>query len=118
MSLDFTDIFCGAGGSSIGLVAAGLELKLAANHWDRAIETHSANFRDAGAGAVNSTGGFTITTSSGNRFSGRADPATGFLTGTYVVLTPVIGWLFFRHRIGGKVAMSGGQSGEYCHQSI
>ena len=29
---------------------------------------------------------------------------TGFLTGTYVVLTPVIGWLFFRHRIGGKVA--------------
>lgn len=47
MSLDFTDIFCGAGGSSIGLVAAGLELKLAANHWDRAIETHSANFRDA-----------------------------------------------------------------------
>jgi hypothetical protein len=31
---------------------------------------------------VNSTGGFTITTPSGNRFSGRADPATGFLTGT------------------------------------
>ena len=30
---------------------------------------------------------------------------TGFLTGTYVVLTPVIGWLFFRHRIGGKVAL-------------
>jgi hypothetical protein len=47
MSLDFTDIFCGAGGSSIGLAEAGLELKLAANHWDRAIETHSANFRDA-----------------------------------------------------------------------
>jgi DNA (cytosine-5)-methyltransferase 1 len=47
MSLDFTDIFCGAGGSSIGLVAAGLELRLAANHWDRAIETHSANFPEA-----------------------------------------------------------------------
>jgi hypothetical protein len=47
MSIDFTDIFCGAGGSSIGLVAAGLELKLAANHWDRAIETHSANFPHA-----------------------------------------------------------------------
>jgi DNA (cytosine-5)-methyltransferase 1 len=47
MSIDFTDIFCGAGGSSIGLVAAGLELKLAANHWDRAIETHSANFPNA-----------------------------------------------------------------------
>ncbi|WP_405747723.1 DNA cytosine methyltransferase [Streptomyces canus] len=43
MSLTFTDIFCGAGGSSTGLVAAGLELKLAANHWARAIETHAAN---------------------------------------------------------------------------
>jgi DNA (cytosine-5)-methyltransferase 1 len=43
MSLTFTDIFCGAGGSSTGLVAAGLELKLAANHWQRAIETHAAN---------------------------------------------------------------------------
>jgi DNA (cytosine-5)-methyltransferase 1 len=47
MSLTYTDIFCGAGGSSIGLTAAGMELKLAANHWDRAIETHSANFTDA-----------------------------------------------------------------------
>jgi hypothetical protein len=47
MSLTFTDIFCGAGGSSIGLTAAGFELKLAANHWQRAIDTHSANFRDA-----------------------------------------------------------------------
>jgi DNA (cytosine-5)-methyltransferase 1 len=45
--LTYTDIFCGAGGSSIGLTEAGLELKLAANHWARAIETHSANFRDA-----------------------------------------------------------------------
>lgn len=45
--LTFTDIFCGAGGSSIGLAAAGFELKLAANHWARAIETHAANFRDA-----------------------------------------------------------------------
>ena len=47
MSLTFTDIFCGAGGSSIGLTAAGFELKLAANHWQRAIDTHAANFRDA-----------------------------------------------------------------------
>jgi DNA (cytosine-5)-methyltransferase 1 len=47
VSLTYTDLFCGAGGSSIGMTAAGLELKLAANHWDRAIETHSANFRDA-----------------------------------------------------------------------
>lgn len=45
--LTFTDIFCGAGGSSIGLSAAGFELKLAANHWERAIETHAANFTDA-----------------------------------------------------------------------
>lgn len=42
----FTDVFCGAGGSSIGLAAAGLTPKLAANHWDRAIATHSANFPD------------------------------------------------------------------------
>ncbi|TKG61544.1 DNA cytosine methyltransferase [Prauserella endophytica] len=47
MSLTFTDIFCGAGGSSIGLTGAGFELKLAANHWPRAIETHAKNFRDA-----------------------------------------------------------------------
>lgn len=47
MTLTFTDIFCGAGGSSIGLAAAGMQLTLAANHWDRAIETHAANFRDA-----------------------------------------------------------------------
>lgn len=47
MSLTFTDLFCGAGGSSTGLVAAGFELKLAANHWQRAIETHAANHPDA-----------------------------------------------------------------------
>lgn len=47
MSITFTDIFCGAGGSSTGLVNAGFELKLAANHWQRAIETHSANHPDA-----------------------------------------------------------------------
>ncbi|MFC7246045.1 DNA cytosine methyltransferase [Catellatospora aurea] len=47
MSLTFTDIFCGAGGSSIGLTAAGLELTLAANHWRTAIDTHAANFPHA-----------------------------------------------------------------------
>jgi DNA (cytosine-5)-methyltransferase 1 len=47
VSITYTDIFCGAGGSSIGLTEAGLELKLAANHWARAIETHSANFGHA-----------------------------------------------------------------------
>ncbi len=45
--LTYTDIFCGAGGSSIGLTAAGMELRLAANHWAQAIETHSTNFPDA-----------------------------------------------------------------------
>lgn len=47
MTLTFTDIFCGAGGSSTGLVGAGYELSLAANHWPTAIETHAANHRDA-----------------------------------------------------------------------
>jgi len=47
MTITYTDIFCGAGGSSIGLTEAGLQLRLAANHWDRAIETHSTNFPDA-----------------------------------------------------------------------
>jgi DNA (cytosine-5)-methyltransferase 1 len=47
VSLTYTDIFCGAGGSSIGLSAAGLQLVTAANHWQRAIETHAANFPDA-----------------------------------------------------------------------
>lgn len=41
-----TDFFCGMGGSSSGLVEAGMQVKLAANHWDRAIETHSANHPD------------------------------------------------------------------------
>ncbi|MFE1824350.1 DNA cytosine methyltransferase [Streptomyces anulatus] len=46
MTLTATDIFCGAGGSSTGLVAAGYELKLAANHSRIAIDTHSANHVD------------------------------------------------------------------------
>ncbi|MEV6109886.1 DNA cytosine methyltransferase [Streptomyces sp. NPDC051940] len=45
--LTFTDLFCGAGGSSTGLVEAGYELRLAANHWATAIETHAANHPDA-----------------------------------------------------------------------
>lgn len=47
MSLEFVDLFCGAGGSSLGLTQAGLSLRLAANHWARAIATHEANFPDA-----------------------------------------------------------------------
>lgn len=44
--LTVTDQFCGAGGSSAGAVAAGLEVKLALNHWQLAVETHSTNFRE------------------------------------------------------------------------
>lgn len=38
-----TDQFCGAGGTSEGLVAAGVEVKMALNHWELAIETHNTN---------------------------------------------------------------------------
>jgi len=45
VSLDLIDFFCGAGGSSQGAAAvAGVSVRLAANHWDRAIESHAANF--------------------------------------------------------------------------
>lgn len=37
------DFFCGAGGSSTGLHAAGFEVVAAANHWQLAIETHNTN---------------------------------------------------------------------------
>lgn len=49
MSQDITvtDLFCGAGGSSIGAEAAGARLVMAANHWRLAIETHNANFPNA-----------------------------------------------------------------------
>lgn len=46
-NLTMTDLFCGAGGSSTGAVLApGVEVRLAANHWDLAIETHNANHPD------------------------------------------------------------------------
>lgn len=45
--LTATDMFCGAGGSSIGAAFAGVNLRLGLNHWSRAIETHAANFPDA-----------------------------------------------------------------------
>jgi DNA (cytosine-5)-methyltransferase 1 len=43
----FTDMFCGAGGSSLGAEFAGGRMKLGLNHWQRAIDTHSANFEHA-----------------------------------------------------------------------
>jgi DNA (cytosine-5)-methyltransferase 1 len=45
--LTVTDLFCGAGGSSIGAEAAGTELRMAANHWQLAVETHNTNFPNA-----------------------------------------------------------------------
>jgi DNA (cytosine-5)-methyltransferase 1 len=44
VSLTATDLFCGAGGSGLGAHAAGFELIMAANHWQKAIDTHAANF--------------------------------------------------------------------------
>jgi site-specific DNA-cytosine methylase len=47
VTLTVTDLFCGAGGSSIGAEMAGAELRLGLNHWTRAIETHATNFPNA-----------------------------------------------------------------------
>lgn len=47
MTATVTDLFCGAGGSSTGAsLVPGIEVKLAANHWATAIETHNANHPD------------------------------------------------------------------------
>jgi DNA (cytosine-5)-methyltransferase 1 len=47
MTLTLTDLFCGAGGSSTGAITIpGITVKLAANHWKLAIETHAANHPD------------------------------------------------------------------------
>ncbi|QIS10615.1 DNA cytosine methyltransferase [Nocardia arthritidis] len=42
--LTVTDLFCGAGGSTSGAVqVAGVRVRMAANHWRLAIETHNEN---------------------------------------------------------------------------
>lgn len=46
-ALTVTDMFCGAGGSSIGVSAAGADLRLGLNHWKLAVEVHNTNFPDA-----------------------------------------------------------------------
>jgi DNA (cytosine-5)-methyltransferase 1 len=48
VTITATDLFCGAGGSSLGARDAGVELRMAANHWERAIEVHQSHFPDAG----------------------------------------------------------------------
>ena len=50
--LNIVDMFCGGGGESTGLIEAahecGFEINLSAiNHWERAIETHAANYPSA-----------------------------------------------------------------------
>lgn len=44
--LTVTDLFCGAGGSSSGLVEAGYRVVIAANHWELAIQSHQTNHPD------------------------------------------------------------------------
>lgn len=41
-----TDQFCGAGGSTSGAKSAGVEVRMALNHWALAIETHNTNHPD------------------------------------------------------------------------
>lgn len=51
--LTVTDIFCGGGGSSTGMIAIdGIEVVMAANHWDLAVEVHNSNHPDADHAAV------------------------------------------------------------------
>jgi DNA (cytosine-5)-methyltransferase 1 len=49
--LTVTDQFCGAGGSSLGAAASGMEVMLAMNHWELAIKTHNTNFPAAAPAA-------------------------------------------------------------------
>lgn len=46
--LTVADYFCGAGGSSTGMhLVPGVQVVLASNHWQLAVDTHQANFPDA-----------------------------------------------------------------------
>ncbi|MFF2621212.1 DNA cytosine methyltransferase [Oerskovia jenensis] len=47
-ALTITDLFCGAGGSSTGAIQVpGVAVRMAANHWPLAVETHNTNHPDA-----------------------------------------------------------------------
>lgn len=53
MTLTVTDLFCGGGGSSTGAIQVpGVEIRMAANHWDLAVEVHNANHPNADHAAV------------------------------------------------------------------
>lgn len=45
------------------------------------VYAQDGTFRDAGNGSVSANGSFSVTTLAGNRFTGTADPATGFIRG-------------------------------------
>lgn len=47
-NLTLTDLFCGAGGSSTGAIQVpGVQVRVASNHWDLAVETHNTNHPEA-----------------------------------------------------------------------
>lgn len=47
MTLTVTDLFCGGGGSSTGMVAVpGVRIRMAANHWKLAVDVHNVNHPD------------------------------------------------------------------------
>lgn len=53
MTLTVTDLFCGGGGSSTGAIQVpGVQIKMAANHWDLAVEVHNQNHPGADHAAV------------------------------------------------------------------
>lgn len=48
MELTLTDLFCGAGGSSSGAtLVPGVRVRMAANHWPLAVQTHNTNHPSA-----------------------------------------------------------------------
>jgi DNA (cytosine-5)-methyltransferase 1 len=48
VTLTLTDLFCGAGGSSTGAsFVAGVRVRMAANHWQLAVDTHNTNHPEA-----------------------------------------------------------------------
>lgn len=48
MTLTLLDMFCGAGGSSTGAIQVpGIEVRVASNHWQLAVETHGTNHPNA-----------------------------------------------------------------------
>jgi DNA (cytosine-5)-methyltransferase 1 len=53
MTLTLTDLFCGGGGSSTGAIQIpGISIKIAANHWDLAVQVHNENHPTADHAAV------------------------------------------------------------------